>query len=381
MNKKAIAILGGVFILIVGVLGFVIYSRSNKKSEIVTEKPAQSTEETASTTPVETPTPITNPTETKAVRLSDEAVLSPILTYQQDGISYFNRAGQLFQTDFQISNGSVLLSNKRAVPIDPKLGLSKIFWPPTGNYFIALSTSDSIKRWYMFNPNINQYTELPRQLYSIDWLPNGEQVVYIWVDDTGKSNMSIANPDLTGYRKLIDMFEPDNFIDVSPDGLKVAFYRNQNQDPTKNTINIVNVASKQVTGVVKEGYNRGTNWSPDSRKFLFNKRDPATQRFSLWLADTVTGEVKPLGVMSSVNKAVWSQDSQLVYVGEPIRGNADIGLTEDNLAIINTSTGMKEIIATGAPVDMQDLFLSSDKTMLFFRNAQDNYLYHIKLGS
>lgn len=379
MNKKVIALLGGIFIIIVGVLGFVIYSRSKNATPEATNQPAQTNN--APTTVTETPpapeSPIT--TESKAIRLSDEATLSPIMTYMQNGISFFDTAGKLYQTDMQISGNTVLLSNRKELGVQPKTGITKILWPAAGNYFIAEQSGGANRRWSLFDPTRNAYVDLPRQVYSIDWMPNGSQVVYIWVDDAGKSSMSIAAPDTTGYRKIIDMFQSDNFIDVSPDGKKVAFYRNQNQDPTKNVINVASIDGKQIGAVVKDGYNKGTKWSPDSRKFLFNKRDPATQRFMLWVADTVTNEVKSLGVVSSVAKASWSNDSQLVYIGEPVRGNADLGLTEDKLAVVNVNTGMKENMEVGKAVDMQDMFLSGDGSILFFRNAQDNFLYYLPL--
>lgn len=380
MNKKAIALLGGIFILIVGTLGFIIYSRSKPKTPVVTNQEGSTTNEESSNGNVSEEPATPSLPETRAVKLSDDIVMSPILTYAKNGISYFDKSGILYQTDMQILNGMVLLSNKKSLSIEQKAGITKILWPSSGNYYLAQQYANSSARWSLFDPNRGAYVEIPKQVRSIDWMPNGSQIVYIWVDDNGTSTMSIASPDTSGHRKIIDMFQVDNLVDVAPDGSKVAFYRNQNQDPTKNTINVVSIDGKTVQTVVKDGYNRGVNWSPDSRKFLFNKKDPATQRFVLWVADTVTGEIKSLNIISSVDKAVWSSDSQSIYLGEPIRGNADIGLTEDNLAVINVNDGSKESIESGAPVDMQDLFLSGDGTVLFFRNAQDNYLYYMLLG-
>lgn len=380
MNKKAIALLGGIFILIVGTLGFIIYSRSKPKTPLVTNQEGSTTNEESSNGNMSEEPATPSLPETRAVKLSDDIVMSPILTYAKNGISYFDKSGILYQTDMQILNGMVLLSNKKSLSIEQKAGITKILWPSSGNYYLAQQYANSSARWSLFDPNRGAYVEIPKQVRSIDWMPNGSQIVYIWVDDNGTSTMSIASPDTSGHRKIIDMFQVDNLVDVAPDGSKVAFYRNQNQDPTKNTINVVSIDGKTVQTVVKDGYNRGVNWSPDSHKFLFNKKDPATQRFVLWVADTVTGEIKSLNIISSVDKAVWSSDSQSIYLGEPIRGNADIGLTEDNLAVINVNDGSKESIESGAPVDMQDLFLSGDGTVLFFRNAQDNYLYYMLLG-
>jgi Tol biopolymer transport system component len=377
VNKRAIAILGAIFILIVGTLGFLIYSRSKSKNT------ATETNTNTNTTPVapveETPAvqPEPEAAPAQALRLTDDPVISPILFYTGAGISYFNSQGQLFQTDLDVKNATALLSNKRELSIALKAGISKIIWPPAGNSFIAQTGTATKPSWSYYDSTKAAYSDLPSQVYSIDWLPSGDKVVLVWVDANGKASLQYANPDASGYQTLTTFYQSDNLISVSPDGKNVLFYRNQTADNTKNTINMVSTDGKNFSAVVKDGYNFGVQWSPDSKKFLFTKRDSGTQKFALWVADLATGDVRNLGVFTSQTKAVWSKDSSIVYAGVPTTGVAGQGLTQDTIQKITISSGQLQELAPGVAVDVEDLFLSSDESVLFFRNAQDNALYYI----
>lgn len=374
MNKRAIAILGAIFILIVGTLGFLILNRN--KSDQPVEAPQEET-------PIIEDTPAVEAEPEKpvgAVRLTDESTVSPILFYQGNGISYFNPNGQLFQTDLQITDGTALLSNKKELSITLKSNISKILWPLSGNNFIAQFGTESKPSWSVYETNKATYVDIPSQVYSLDWMPSGDKLMYVWVDSNGKATLNLGNPDTTGYQTLTDFYEPDNVIDVSPDGTKVLFYRTQTIDTSRNTINMVTADGKTFTGIVKDGYNTGVSWSPDSTKFLFTKRDSGTQKFSLWVANVQSGEIRNLNVYTSVDKTVWSKDGQSVFVGVPGSGVAGQGLTQDTLMKIGvTSSGQQQTYEPGLAVDARDLFLSSDQSILFFRNAQDNALYYISV--
>ena len=373
MNKRAIAILGAIFILIVGALGFLIYSRSkSNNTESATEQIVE--------TPVVEETPIIEePTapQAQAVRLTDDAVISPILFYQGNGISYFNSAGQLFQTDLDDSDGKALLSNKRELSIALLSDISRILWPQAGNGFLAESVSAGKFSWRHYDSVKSSYIDIPYDVFSLDWMPTGDKIVYVWVDANGKATLNIGNPDTTGYQVLTTFYESDNIVKVSPDGRQILFYSAQSTDTSKNPITMVSIDGKVFQTVVADGYNSGVLWSPDSKKFLFGKRDPGTQKFNLWVADLTSGEIKSLGVASSVTKAVWTKDGQSVFVGVPNSGIAGQGLTQDSLYKISVSSGSQEQFDPGVTVDAQNLFLNSAENILFFKNAQDGSLYYI----
>jgi Tol biopolymer transport system component len=73
------------------------------------------------------------------------------------------------------------------------------------------------------------------------------------------------------------MWENDDDLAISPDGRTILFWRKGSTEQT-NKINMVSPDGKLFRTVVKDGYNTGAVWSPDSQKFAFNRKSAsATQ--------------------------------------------------------------------------------------------------------
>ncbi len=382
MNKKAIAILGGIFLLIVVTLGVIIYLRSNSEPEPsiviedktpISEQPDLEIPEPVDPQPTEPETPSTR----GASKLTDESVITPALFFQGNGIAYFNRSGQLFRTDMAVSGSTVLLSNKTELTIPPKTGINKILWPAIGSSFLTESGLGLAKQWSYYNPATGQYVDLPSQVKSVSWVPSGDKIIFVWVDANGNASVNKANPDTTGYESIGELYDADTTLSVSPDGRLIAYYRSQNSNPAQNVIFTSTINGTDWTNVVADGYNKGVLWSPDSRKILFSKRDSVTSKYNLWVADLGTGQSKNLGVSTLESKAVWTRDSQDILVATPTSGTAGEGVTQDTIYKINVATGSRTEFNPGSGVDAQELFLSLDENILFFRNAQDGYLYYL----
>ena len=311
--------------------------------------------------------------------MSDEAVLTPALFFQGNGIAYFNRNGQLFRTEMSVANGTVLLSNKTELTVPSKSGINRILWPAIGNSYITESGLALAKQWSYYNPETGQYVDLPSQIKSLSWMPSGSKIMYVWVDANGNATLNISNPDSTDYQTLTELDDNDIVISVSPDGQTVAFHRTQTTNQAENGIFTVSADGKNWATITREGYNRGMLWSPDSRKLLFTKKDPTTQKYTLWYADLTSGQTRNLGVATSETKAVWTKDSQNIIVAVPTSGIAGEGITSDTFYKINVATATQTQFAPGSGIDGQELFLSLDEQIVFFRNAQDGYLYYLPL--
>ena len=384
MNKRAIAILGGVFILIVATLGVIIYLRSRNTATTVQDQPTTPdvvVEDPTTEDPTDNPNPDDpqTPSTNQATKLTDEGVLSPALYFSGDGIAYFNTSGELFRTSMSISDKTVLLSNKTKLSVPQKPGISTILWPKVGSSYITESGTGTIKQWSYYNPSSGQYVDLPGQVKSLSWMPNGDKIMFVWVGNDGMASLNISNPDTTGYQMLTDLYEPDNVISVSPDGQLVLFYRTQTSDMTKNTINSVSPDGKVFNTIIREGYNKGVLWSPDSKKFLFRKLDPSSGKFNLWFADLSTGDVRNLNIATSETKAVWTKDGQSIVVAVPTSGTVGEGITSDTFYKLDIYTNARTEFGPGIAVDARELFLSLDNNTLFFKNAQDNALYYLPL--
>lgn len=385
MNKRAIAILGAIFILIVGTLGFLIYQRSQNNTEVA-DQTQPTNEQPEPLPPVEEEEPPTDelPPENadpglRAIKLTSNEVVSPVLFYQGNGITYFNSQGQLFQTELEITASNVLLGDEQELTIALTPGITKILWPQSGNNFIAEIGTGTNRTWSFYDSAKGLYVTLPSQVKSVDWLPSSDKILLTYVDSAGKATLNSTNPDGTGYETLIEMYGVDDQISVAPDGKNLLFWRTQNREAT----NIINLLATDGTGykaIVTDGYNLGVKWSPDSQKFVFGRRDPQTQVYGLWMADLASGQVKNLGVNTIPDKVVWNKSSTFVYAAVPKKGNAGNGLTEDTIYRINVAGNSKQEYAPGTVIDARELFLDSSENNLFFKNAQDGALYYLSVS-
>lgn len=389
MNKKAIAILGAIFLLIVGTLGFLIYSKYASKAS---NNPPPPSGNTASSTPQPPPTPTPNPTpglgptpassQSAAIyKLTDDQVVSPVLFFNGKGVSYFDRSGNLLLASFQDNSSPLVFSDKKQLGIPVKTNIAKILWPAKGNDFIAqIKNPAGGTSWSYFNSGTGAYIDLPPQVQSPDWMPSGQQIMYIWLDNN-KATLSLANPDATNYKTLADMWETDDILNVSPYGDQVLYYENKYSSAT-NSINSVTADGKVWKSLVKNGQNFGALWSPDNQKFLFAKKDANTQKYQLWIYNLSSGEVKNLGLATTADKAVWDKDSSVIYAAVPASGTpGENSLTVDDFVRMDTANlNKKQYSKTASAVDGRDLFLNSASDKLFFRNAQDGALYYLDLA-
>ena len=133
MNKKAIAILGAIFVLIVGTLGFLIYLKyagSAKKTPATVAQNPTSTSTPQTQPPVATTTPATPVVPAgSVVQLTTDQVVSPTIFYNGNSISYFDNQGNFYQAALLAANNQLSLSNKKQIDIPAKSAITKILWP------------------------------------------------------------------------------------------------------------------------------------------------------------------------------------------------------------------------------------------------------------
>lgn len=406
MNKKAIAILGAIFILIVGTLGFLIYSRYSAKSKTnpVPQNQAADSgptgnrdnnsvsgfgDNSGTSTPSDnngssqsTTTPSANNSGgIQVYRLTDEPVYNPIIFYNGTAISYFNRNGEVYQAAINQNSTPWQLNEKIKLDMPIKPRIDRIIWPSQGNDYIAEIQEGSKKYFSYFNAQTKTYMDYPDQVTSVGWLPAADKIMYIWLDK-GKATLNVSDPDTRNWKEVAEMWEQDDQIEIAPNGQSIAYYETNNPGP-KNAINLVTPDGKVWQGLVKDGYNYGVLWSPDSKKFLFNKKDSMTQKYQLWAYSMENSAAVNLGLFTTLDKVVWSKDSRTVIAAVPkmTSPTAESGsLTQDDFYKIDIATLSNKIYPVASPVDARNLFLHPTLDKLFYKNLQDGYLYYLDLS-
>lgn len=377
MNKKAITILGAIFLLIVGTLGFLIFQRRANNAEptpvsvVPTPTPGdvntQDPTPTLDTLPTPEPTPDTG-NVVSAVRLTEDNVVSPVLFYQGNGVAYFNTNSQLFQADLDASGSAVTLTNKRELGVPPKPGITKVYWPSAGNNYVAEIGSGSGRTWSVYVSDKGTYVDMPPQVTSFAWMPDGELLLYLWLEN-GKSTLNVSPADLSSWQTITDFWEPDDEIAVAPNGSTILFWRRDHNE-ANNAIHLISPDGKLFRTVVKDGYNTGVLWSPDSQKFAFNKK--TSSGMELWVADVTTGEAKNMNVVAQLDSVVWALNSSALYVST--------GTTTGSIIRVDPSTGAGQSMVLAGNVQPKDLFMSVDGSNLFFKNASDGGLYYVNVS-
>jgi hypothetical protein len=375
MNKKAITILGAIFLLIVGTLGFLIYQRRSGDDATTepTPPPVDVNPPPIDPTPLPPPTidpgPVPPPATNglRPVQLTDDRVVSPVLFYQGNGMAYFNAQGQLFQADLEPSNGELKLTNKRELGVPQKSGVTKILWPAAGNNYLAETASGSQRTWSVYVSERGVYVDVPREATAIQWMPDGEQLLYLWLEGD-KTNLNLSPADMSTWQTLTDMWENDDDLAVSPDGRSILFWRTTSSESV-NKINMVTPDGKLFRSVVKDGYNMGAVWSPDSQRFAFSRKG-TDGKWQLWVANLFTGEAQNMNTEATVEQVTWAPDSTALYVAT---GTGQI-------TRVNISTATGHALQINGTVEPANMFMSADGKNLFFKNNLDGGLYYVDVS-
>ncbi|MBL8030496.1 MAG: PD40 domain-containing protein [Candidatus Doudnabacteria bacterium] len=388
MNKKAIAILGGIFILIIGTLGILIYSRSSSTQNPDTEQSVveNNTENSSQNTePNPTTTPVT--TQDKIHKLTDDQVISPVLTFEGDGVAYFTKQGLLYRASFVGGSNPLQIGEKKQLAIEQKTNLNKVIWPPNTQDFMLEYLNGAKKTYEFYNNEQGKFSLLPQEVYSLSYLPTGNKIYYVWSSQNGNDTVNVSDPNTENYKTLGEIWDKNAMVYVSPDGMNVAYYK----DPAtvSGAVNplVLTDTEGKTWKKISGGFVKGILWSPDGKKLLFSKQDPSTQKFQLWIYDLYTEDVRNLGLDTTPDKAVWALDNQTIYAAVPFTQTAqNSGLTLDTFYKLSLQTLQATQYQSGdKQIDGEDLFLNHTQNnptadKLFFRNGQDGGLYYLDLN-
>ena len=350
MNKRLIIIIGIVVFLLAGV-GILLAVAVKKKN--------------ADQTPA---TPVLG-----LKKVLDEPVISPVSSFDNSAIWYFNSEGRLFR----INTDGTGLSEFPLPSISAAGPLRKAMWPSSGSDFLAITGSGSseIKNYYDSAGKI--YVSLPANIQSIDWLADSKRVAYIWKSgDNLHQQLALANADGTGFQTIKDVFWPDLIVKASPDGKIVLLYR-QNPRGDTNKIYSADLTTGAISTVIDSGKNISATWVSASR-FVFAQTS-LTSYPKLYIYDFTNHQTVDLGLNTTIDKVTSDKTGLNLYAAVPKKDGAGDIFIKTDLSTYKQETyfsaeggsasgGETNVRATG-------LFLVSEQ--LYFINTQDQKLYTI----
>lgn len=333
-----------------------------------------------------------NSVSDKIIEFSSEPTLGAILTYDKTAVKYYHRdTGNVYQ---KLLDGSSQKTVSAAVLKD----LIDVKWSPNKDQVIAVYKDLSYphqKKFVFFDYNTKKSAMLNKNIDDVIWLPSGAQISYYFLDlDNNIGNIAVAQPDGTGWKKILDLNIRGAVLDQVPDQAKVSFHLT----PTayrESSLQTISTLGGNPTTLLKDKFGLDAKWSPDGTKALVSiTKKRAGNEITLGIVDTTKNyQFEELNIATTINKAVWSEDGKFIYFALPEIIPDDSAMPDDYLSkSVRTADTFwryelknkkKEQITfkddSKIIYDATYLFLSPKNSQLFFTNRDDGKLYYVKM--
>jgi len=315
--------------------------------------------------------------EEKLSTLVASKVVSPVLSVDQDAVWFFDSTGQLYRKEVAGSQ-----STESYGLTDPDFTKTAI-WPDAGNNFIVKTLQAGGKEVYQVYLALQtRFAEQPENMKSVDWMPDGVRIVYVWQRGDGAWELKMSDADGKNFSKIADL---DKFyeVHVSPTGVFALLV--PKAASSTNQVLRVEIPSGERSALLDRGVNVDVKFSPSGRKLLFSRLDQDSQP-ELWVYDFIDGSFKQLGINTTPDKVAWSADSQGFYYGKPLAiifGDSNIEKQTDDVVMfydLALQSGSEVLERKpGRQIDVRDMSVSGDDSFLIFRNGWDGGLYKLLL--
>jgi hypothetical protein len=395
MSKKAYIVLGiiAVLIIVAGVSLAVLSKKKTTTSTATTAATTTSTSTSSSTSTTTTPTTTATTSTTPAAgatattdalkRLTTDQVISPILSFQGNQVWYFTSAGNLEQL-------SLSTATLQQYVLPKSITVSSAIWPAQGSDFILVSiNADGSKTYNYYSSTNKTFTTYPANVKEVQFMPSGNQIVYVWDNGNGTSSLSIADPNLANHKQLVATLpDPDDTIVVSPLADHVLMYNAS--APTNNKLYLMAFSDTKVH-TIKTGPENAAIWSNDGKHFVFNKYNATTPSdTTLWSGSVASATSDTsLGITVPVSKLAFDATGDTLYYAAPdsnassVEANSDATQTQtlvppDSFWSYAFATASKTEIFSGDTYNLNasNLLISADEKTLYFKNG-DGYLYSV----
>jgi hypothetical protein len=313
---------------------------------------------------------------TKTIELTTGAVYNTILSTDGTSASYYNAADGRFYTIDEDGNVVALsdtqFPNAQSVEWNKDSDKALIEFPDGSNIIYNFETQ-------------NQVT-LPTHWEDFDFSPVKDEIIAKSIAlDPNNRWLVIASDDGSSTQSIQALGENADKVDVnwSPNDQVVAFAKTANAIQgglDRNVIYPVGQNQENFKGLVVEGLNFDSLWSPNGKQLLYSVTgDYSNNKPLLWVVDATSATMgdnrRSLGINTWVDKCTWAS-STTIYCAVPLELPPNAGLQRsvyknepDALYKINLTTGKSSLVAIPEEsTSMNSLQVSSDESLLYFTN-------------
>lgn len=226
-------------------------------------------------------------------------------------------------------------------------------------------------------------SSLPNNISSVDMSPDGTLISYIVPNTTGSSLYTISLD-----KKITRTDIPLSEWNISYAG---------------KTPLLVSKPSAYVEGVVLDAQTSartlaqktGLMISPSTKNTLYLASMWSRSGLATFYFDVRTGETKVLGIRTLADKCVWETSALFTVCGVPVKLSTPVeGLPDDwyqgrvsfsdSLTVISVAEGSPTFTFNveqelGEPVDMENLLLDANDTLVAFTNKKDGALWLVNI--
>lgn len=362
-----------------------VYNLSFREQKKDTPDQAEKKEE-----PKEDPkNPLLPKNKSKIKLVSDEAVISPILSPSGNTIKYYSKQnGKVYQIDLEGEN-------KKTISEKEVANVVSAAWSPDQTKSIVKSQQpDGSVSFAYFNYPEGTETSLKPNIDEVSWEKNGTKIFYKYFDTkTKERSLNIASPTGEDYKELAKINYRDISIAQIPKTGIVSFW-NKGDSNTETTFESIPVIGGEKKLIYNGKFGADYLWDNDGNNiYLSHVDEKGGKKMTIAVINSSGGEYKNLFIPTFISKCLLSKNNKTLFYALP--GNIPDQTTLPNDyregRFMTTDTFWKMDLAKGErtrivePEDIFDKFdatnpfLDDQETSLFFVNRNDGKLYKISL--
>ncbi len=314
---------------------------------------------------------------TQTTELTTTAVYNTSISADGSSMNYYNSGDGRFYTIGE--DGTVVALSDKQFP-----SVENVVWNKDSEKAV-LEFPDGSNIVYDFSAE--KQVTLPSHWEDFDFSPVQDEILAKSISlDPNNRYLVISSDDGSQVQSIQALGENADKVDVnwSPNDQVVAFADTANATSgglNRSVIYPVGKNKENYKGLVVEGLNFDSLWSPDGRQLIYSVTGSySNDKPLLWAVSATSATMgedrRSLGLNTWVDKCTWASSS-IAYCAVPIDlpDNAGLGrhLYEnepDALYKLDLSSGRSTLVAIPEEdTAMNDLFLTDDQSVLYFSNT------------